>query len=79
MTTLKVSTTLTKTFHTGTVSKWVFGQLSTGMFGSKNQAGKKKIYTSLQEMDKSIQSFMQLGYVKPSAELVKQLSLAIWP
>jgi len=77
MTTLKVSTTLTKTFHTGTVSKWVFGQLSTGMFGSKNQAGKKKIYTSLQEMDKSIQSFKSLGYSNPGSDLIKQLSLAI--
>ncbi len=77
MTTLKPHTTLTKTFHTGTVSKWVFGQLSTGLFGSKNQDGKKKIYTSLSEMDKSIQSFQQLGYTKTSAELVKQLSLAL--
>ena len=77
MTTLKVSTTLTKTFHTGTVSKWVFGQLSTGMFGSKNQDGKKKIYTSLQEMDKSIQSFKSLGYINPGAELIKQLALPV--
>ncbi len=77
MTTLKPHTTLTKTFHTGTVSKWVFGSLSSGHFGAKNQDGRKKIYTSLSEMDKSIQSFMQLGYTKPSAELVKQLSLAL--
>tara|TARA_R110001592_G_scaffold253237_2_gene516140 strand:+ start:905 stop:1072 length:168 start_codon:yes stop_codon:yes gene_type:complete len=55
----------------------VFGQLSSGHFGAKNQDGKKKIYTSISEMDKSIQIFMQLGFTKPSAELVKQLSLAL--
>lgn len=77
MTTLKVYTTLTKSFQTGTKSKWVFGQLSSGLFGAKNQAGKKKIFTSLTEMDKSIQSFKNLGFTKPSSELVKQLSLAV--
>jgi hypothetical protein len=77
MTTLKPHTTLTKTFHTGTVSKWVFGQLSSGHFGAKNQSGKKKIYTSLTEMENSIQSFKSLGYSNPGSDLIKQLSLAI--
>jgi len=77
MTSIKVHTTLTKSFHTGTESMWVFGQLSTGLFGAKNQVGKKKIFTSLKEMDKSIQSFKNLGFTKPCSELVKQLSLAV--
>jgi len=78
MTTLKPLTTLTKTFHTGTVSKWVFGELSSGLFGAKQMAGKKrKIFTSLKEMDKSIQSFKNLGYSHPGSTLIKQLSLAL--
>lgn len=77
MTTLKVTHTLTKTFHTGTVSRWVFGQLSSGQFGAKNQSGKKKIFTSAEQMDKSIQSFKNLGFTNPGSELVKQLALPV--
>ena len=80
MTTLKVQTTLTKTFQNGTVSKWVFGQLSSGGFGAKSFGTKhpyKKVFGSLKELDIEIERLKGYGFTKPSTSLIQQLSLAV--
>ena len=78
MTTLKPMTKLTKTFTNGTISVWLFGQLSNGQFAAKNGTGKKMVFPSLEKMDQVITKFQnKYGYTKPSVELVKQLSLAV--
>lgn len=80
MTTLKIQTTLTKTFQNGTVSKWVFGPLSTGGYGAKCFGIKrpyKKVFTTPQELDNEINKLKGYGFTNPACTLVKQLSLAV--
>jgi len=76
---LKVITTLSKSFPSGTTSTWKFGQLPNGWFAAKcMENGKKRFFKTQQQMDNCIRSYMhRSGYVKPGAELIKQLALAI--
>lgn len=76
---LKVTTTITKTFPSGTTSTWKFGVLPNGWFAAKClENGKKRYFKTQQQMDNCVRSFMhRYGYTKPSMVLVKQLALAV--
>lgn len=76
---LKVITTITKTFPTGTTSTWKFGQLPNGWFAAKClENDKKRYFKTQQKMDNCIRRYMHAyGYTKPSAQLVQQLALAV--
>ena len=76
---LKVITTLSKQCKEGRTSTWKFGQLPNGWFAAKClETGVKKFWRTLPAMDKCIDTYMQrYGYTKPSACLVRQLSLAV--
>jgi hypothetical protein len=74
---LSVMTTLVKLQDGQTTSTWKFGQLNNGWFAGKSlTTGRKLFFKTLPQMDKCISRYMtQYGYTKPSANLVKQLSL----
>ena len=72
---MSVITTLTKEFHTGTLSVWTFLQDSQGKLRAYSNSGKTRTFRSLDDVDKCIQNFRGYGYNSRSAQLVQQLSL----
>ncbi len=72
---MSVITTLTKEFHTGTLSVWTFLQDSHGKLRAYSNSGKARTFRTIDDVEKCISNFRGYGYESRSAQLIQQLSL----
>ena len=72
---MSVITTLTKEFHTGTLSVWTFLQDSQGKLRAYSNSGKARTFRTIDDVEKCISNFRGYGYQSRSAQLIQQLSL----